>query len=127
MATYTELKLKFTLKENIDPFVLDLLRKVLIDKNFPTEPNVDHEFFKNDKWYMLFIANNFDETKQSIMNLKGARYEIEIHSEFKNALEQIDLFIDWITPYVLGRKAKQYLGYYRVEGMTPINIYIKRK
>ena len=139
MGTYTEFKFAARLKHDTPKEVIQFLQKVIVERNigventfFKTEdvekPKLNHPFFQTERWYMLFLSNNFfDDIITSQFKFLKNRWEITIHSEFKNYDDEIELFIDWIKPYVIGRKKKQYVGYYNVEGHDKnINIYIER-
>lgn len=139
MAIYTEFKFSARLKHDTPKDILDFLNTVIVDRNIGTDkvlfktedvfnPEINHPFFKTERWYMLFLSNNFrDDIETSQFKLVKNRWEINIHSEFKNYDNEIELFIDWIKPYIIGRKKKQYVGFYEVEGHDKkINIYIER-
>lgn len=138
MGNYTELKFRAVLKEDTPKEVIELLNRVINEKNlghdkqiFDTSdvfiPELNHRFFKCDRWYMLFLSTNWDDTMQGgkFYQEKG-KWVIDLHTEFKNYDGEIGEFIDWITPYIIGENGKC-LGYYQTEvADEPINIYIER-
>lgn len=139
MGHYTRFNCNITLKKDTPELIIDFFKRVLIDRDlghnkvmFSSEdvfkPEFEHEFFKCDRWYMMLLSNNWDNTiRGSKIYFKNNYWHIGIDSEFKNYDNEIDKFIDWITPYIVGRKKKQYLGYYKPESIREqINIYINR-
>jgi len=139
MGYYTEFIFKATLKKDTPENIISLLNRVINERDlghdkvlFDTEdvfkPDLNHEFFKCERWYMLFLCTNWDETMQGSLFYKEKDYWIlDIHTEFKNYNGEIDHFIDWITPFIVGRKKKQFVGSWQGEQMdSPINIYIER-
>ncbi len=137
MGYYTELKVVFWLKKDTPKQVIDLLKRVIIDQDlghdktlFGSEdvfkPDIDHSFSKCNNWYMLFLGTNFDDDKGREMHEVSGRWLVKIHSDFKNYGNEIDEFIDWISPYIAGRKKKQFIGYWKGEYSPQINIYIER-
>lgn len=139
MGTYTELKFRAKLKEQTPKEVVDLLNRVINEKDlghdkqmFNTSdvfvPELDHEFFKCERWYMLFLSTNWDYTMQGGKFYEEKdRWVIDLHTEFKNYNDEINQFVDWISPFIAGRKKKEYLGYWQNEmSSTQVNIYIER-
>lgn len=140
MGTYTRMQLQLKLKQDVPESVLGILKRVLIERDLGVEsilfthdqvfvPELDHDFFKIDSWYMLFLSTNWDDDlKGGNMYQEKGLWVIDLDVDFKDYGKKIDSFIDWITPYVLGRSKKQYVGWYRVEYYDyTINIYIERK
>lgn len=82
---------------------------------------IEHEFGRCPRWSMLFFcegSSKFDRDKRILI----------IDSNLKNYDNEIEKFIDWISPYVAGHKPKQFVGTWQGEepGTPQINIYIKR-
>ena len=108
MGHYTQLKFKAILREDTPKEVTDFLTKTIVLKDVGMDdlqiynvsdvpkPKLDHPFFNCTRWHMLFHCTNFDNT------LFGSIFSdnlLEIASEFKNYEDEIDHFIDWITPF----------------------------
>ena len=138
MGYYTELKFIAILRQDTPSEVVDLLDRVIRKGDFGVDsvlfksddvfkPAIEHPFFKCERWYMLFTSTNWDEKMQGGLFYKRRNnWVIDLHTEFKNYDDEIDEFIDWISPYVSGRKKKQYAGYYKGETQeNKMNIYIK--
>lgn len=139
MGYYTEFKFKAKLRNDTPDEVISLLKRVLIDGDLGIgdkvvffhedvfKPDIDHEFFKCTRWEALFLSKNWDEEMQGGKMYFNKCWVIDIHTEFKNYDNEIDKFIDWISPFVAGRKKKQYVGYYRGEDLNfQVNLYINR-
>lgn len=124
MGYYTTFKFKAKLSKDA-PW--EILNKLVYDHNSlwpngkspdayqvnerPDLP-IDHPFGKTPRWPQMF---NNASIKDSIL---------EIETELKNYDEEIQKFIAWIKPFVVGRKQKTYLGSWQGEDMKePINIY----
>lgn len=129
MGFYTELKFDAKLLRST-PIEIILLLESLInlqDSSIPDASFIDHEFFDCTSWYKIFLPSQFLETQENTLDFQNGRYIISIHSEFKNYDQEIEKFVDWIKPYVIGRKKKQYVGYFRNENSNnKTNIYIER-
>lgn len=126
MGSYTEFCFKATLKEDTPKSVIDLLVKVVANRDlghdkqlFHTEdvfiPEINHPFFKCERWYMCLISNNWDDEKYSKFYKNGKFWRLEIDTEFKNYDSEITHFLNWIQPYIIGRKQKKYVGWRKGE------------
>lgn len=139
MGHYTELKVKIKLRKDTPDEVINLLKRVILDKDLGVEntlfhseevftPDIQHEFFECECWYMLFLSTNWsDSLEGSVFVELDKYYQLLIHTEFKNYDQEIQKFVDWINPYLIGHKKKQYIGYWRSENYNrEINIYVER-
>ena len=136
MGTYTELHLNLKLRKNIPIEIKHLFEKVVNNRDLEVNglfssqdvfvPDVNHSFFKCDRWYMLFLGNNFyEEIGISKLIEDIYYYSLIINSEFKNYDNEINEFIVFITPYTIGRKKKQYVGWsLREDSDKRENVYI---
>ncbi len=138
MGHYTEFSFQANLRKDTPSEVINLLNRVVNERDlghdkvlFKTsdvfKPEFDHVFFKCDRWYMLFLSTNGCEGMKTTFSKVKNYYELSIHSEFKNYDDEVDYFMDWIKPFIVGRKKKQYVGYWKSESSpTEINLYINR-
>lgn len=138
MGYYTEVKVKIKLRKDTPDNVLSLLGRVIIQGDlghnkpmFGFEdvfvPDIDHIFFKCQRWYMLLLSTNFGGISGGKFYQEKENWIIDLHTEFKNYDDEVDKFIDWVSPFVLGRKKKQYVGWYKGENdSNRTNIYINR-
>lgn len=137
MGYYTEFKFRAKLKKDTPENILTILDRVINKGDIGHNktifcssdvfiPDSDNLFFKCERWYMLFLSTNWDDNKQgSIFHKDGDYYVLDIHTEFKNYDDEIEKFILWIEPYVVGRKKKRYVGYYKGESSDYVNnIYL---
>lgn len=114
MGMYTEFHFNSEIKD--DPVVLSVLGYML-DNTKPKPTLPDHSLFECGRWpYML---NNdsyyFDADTHSTLRYDdcGCWY-LCIRCNLKNYNKEIQLFIDWIMPY-LERYEGEFLGFYRYE------------
>lgn len=139
MGRYTELKFDVKLKQDTPENVVNILKRVinerdlghdkaLFSKEDVFKPELNHPFFKCERWYMLFLSTNFGHEMQGgRFYEENGRWIINLHTEFKNYDSEIDNFFDWIKPFIVGRKKKQYVGYYRGEyAEAQTNLYVER-
>lgn len=141
MGNYTELRLVISLRDDTPIDVVRLLSKVagegdiglpvgtvLFDHESVPRPTMRHPFFGCERWYMLLMATDFGSTTGSWFGLNTKdHWVLMIHSSYKNYDNELDQFLNWITPYVHGRKKKQYAGWYQNDSMDQReNIYILR-
>ena len=107
MGMYTEFYFRSFFPKDVDPRLLDWFEHGSDASYVDLEPFEPHPFFEADRW-------------QSVLYGGGAVYQIsrpphlhrgnpdhswdystlEIHSSFKNYGGEIDLFLEWITPYL---------------------------
>lgn len=139
MATRTRLKCKIVLRKDTPEGVLSILKRVLIRGDlginkviFESEdvfkPDSTHEFFKCENWYMLFLSTDWEDIGGGKMYQERGYWVIDLETQFRCHDDEIEKFVDWITPFVVGRKKKKYIGYWRVEYTSEeTNIYIERE
>lgn len=130
MGTYTQFFFKAKLDLREHPDIARMLIEVRNRKDDSYE-YPDHPFFKSERWLMLFHCGNWDDNVMGmrIYLVPGRQeiYELRIESEFKCYDNEIEKFVDWIYPYVAGRKKKQYVGWFFPEFWDHRNnIYILR-
>ena len=89
MGMYTELTLNFSLKKELPTnvlYALEVMTSNNWDYNFNLLPK--HDLFKTERFQMVLSADSFNDSR------------IESHTKFKNYDSEIELFIDWIRPFV---------------------------
>ena len=139
MGSYTKLNFKCKLKQDVPKEVTDILErvinqgdlghdKVMFNNEDVFHPDIEHSFFKCSRWYMLFLSKNFDyELEGSKFYKDKGNWILSIETEFKNYDNEIENFLDWITPFIVGRKKSQYVGYWKHEEMEQrFNLYVER-
>lgn len=133
MGMYTQFHFGSDLKKETPKEVTDLLQAMsdgiayeLDEKQLP-----NHDFFKCSRWAYLFTMGSeyFDyETACHFgKNELFGTYNLSVTSNLKNYDNEIDLFVDWIHPY-LSKYDGDFLGYSRYEETEiPEVIYYKNK
>lgn len=123
MGTYTRLHLSFKLKKDTPDEVINVLKRIIIDDKI--DKTINNVPFFNDclRWYHLFQGKNCEWQLITKMFFNKHYWCIEINSEFKNYDNEIELFLDWIKHYIIGRKKLLYLGYSQIEGYGYNRIY----
>jgi hypothetical protein len=114
---YTELVLNLTLKRSTPPEALAVLRHLA---NQDEEPAAlpDHPFFKTPRWGMVMQCSSHYFVPFALSKLHTTGYTDEFYlstrSDLKNYANEIDLFVDWLTPYIDAIDG-DFLGYKRYE------------
>lgn len=101
MGTYTELVIKTRIRTE-DPQVLKILT-YMFDKNSLTNSEVpvdlpEHSFFKMPRWNAIGSCNSFYHIPCTL-NYFHDNYLFS-RSDLKNYDNEIELFIDWLSPYI---------------------------
>lgn len=128
MGMYTEIHFNSELKPNLPQNVVDVLQYMIDqNKNEPALP--DHEFFKCERWTILFTCDSyyFDADTYSTLRFDDISnaYYLCVRANLKNYDNEIQKFIDWIMPY-LAKYEGEFLGFYRYEeSEQPTLIYAK--
>lgn len=134
MGMYTDFHLNVELHKNIPGEVIDLL-KYMTGQN-KTEPSAlpDHLLFEDTRWdYMLqctsyyFPPTNSHSVVYEETNSKESLRHLSVLCNFKNYDYEIDLFLDWLHPYV-SELNDAFVGYCRYETTEdPTLIYYSKK
>lgn len=126
MSYYTELKIeKINLRkdtpENVVVFLNDIINNEIFDR-----PNINHPLFDCERWDHLFIKSAFLPHGPSLKKLDSGYFELGLWTDINHGIDEINQLIDWITPFVAGRKKHFYIGYYKGEtDEKRTNIYIR--
>jgi hypothetical protein len=127
MGMYTELNIGVQLSSNKK--VIHKLRYMLNEKSEDIE--IQHPLFtKTERWkYMLLTGSYyFDGQADSKLyedNLykDDPMYFLNVRCNLKNYCSEIELFLDWLCPYI---KTEGFIGYMRYEDDdNPVLIYKK--
>lgn len=103
MGMYTALSLGIELKKDAPVTVIRTIERMLGHNPILTEPP-DHPLFKRERATWMLTCDSFYFDWQT-----GWRFELNEISEswylsgvcnLKNYNDEIDLFLDWITPYI---------------------------
>ena len=135
MGYYTRFQCSFTLKKDTPLEIINYLKHVITSKfndNWSDEveklKNSDyfnHSFFKCSREISLFIGSNgCEQLEPRYFTISpNGYYKLKLNSKFKDYDCEIYKFIDWIQPYIAGRKKKHFIGWYKGEDFTRTNIY----
>lgn len=107
MGTYTDFSFNVELKEETDPNVIRILEALVNNQDLDGIENLpNHDFFKCDYWacvlgrnsdYYQFRKNRFGTLRHDKIN---SCYLLASFNNFKNYNNEIEKFLDWITPYM---------------------------
>jgi hypothetical protein len=134
MGYYTEFHFTAVLHK-ADDGTAAILKRVIVDNDLGHDkemfhssdvfvPEIIHPFFKCERWYMLLISNDFGTTEGSkFEDIGDGRFRLSIHTSFKNYDSEVEKFLHWISPYVVGRKKKQFVGWSKGETQEDRNYH----
>ena len=97
MGMYTELVLKCEVKSDCPSLVKDILNYLFNDKEKPKELP-EHNFFKCERWASIGHCSSFYHVPFALSKFEEGY--IFSRSDLKNYDNEIDLFIDWLKPYL---------------------------
>lgn len=119
MGMYTELVLGIEIKP--EKRVLDILKYILGDydddeamRERILEDLPLHAFFNCDRWSWMLQSDSFyfDGQTDSKLFIINERAYLNVRCNLKNYSDEIELFLDWLKPYI---KTIGFLGYERYE------------
>lgn len=133
MGYYTRLHIDVRLKRETPKEFLRVIDAEICQRPWNSilpavDPKINHPFFNCYRWPAMFTCINFNESLGSTFRKHKAHgyWLLKIDTEFKNYDDEIELFVDWISPWIIGRKKKQYIGWYQGEGDDHrTNIYVE--
>lgn len=120
MGMYTEFNIGIKLVENVPEHVINIL-KYMDDQcatihTYSGRPEDLHRFFGTDRWRYLFCSDSFyfdGDTHTTFQKDDiDKQYHLTVRSNLKNYDKEIELFLDWIQPYI---DTYGFLGYWRYE------------
>ena len=115
MGMYTEVNLGLCFKKSTPNEVIDIMQCLLGDKEWDKElPK--HKLFKCDRFKIVLVCDSayFDgitDSKMEFDNIDGC-YHLNVRSSLKNYGNEIENFIDYISPYI---ETDGFIGYIRYE------------
>lgn len=120
MGMYTEFHFNAELIEGVPSDVVALLKLMTDDASdarvSPPRVVPAHEFFTLIGWQWLLKMHSayFDMYPCSMLIHEFERYSLSARSNLKNYCNEIEQFVDWITPY-LDKRRGEFLGFSRYE------------
>ena len=118
MGMYTELVLGVNLVRDVPKEVIDILEFMISGTFEDPEPiTPDHPLFKTDRWRTMLQSDSyyfggFSNSLISAPRFKDDVYRLSIRSNLKNYDSEIELFLNWLTPYI---ETRGFIGYMRYE------------
>ena len=118
MGMYTEIHFNSELKSDTPEDVINILKYMVGDLDDEPESKPDHELFDDTRWGFMLQCDSyyFDADTHSTIRFDSISnsYYLCIRSNFKNYGNEIELFIEWIKPY-LDKTKGEFLGFSRYE------------
>lgn len=109
MGMYTELNIALQFEKDTPKEIIDTLRYML-EKG--TEiPRSNHPLFNTESWRVMLVKDISYFPGDSFHSLSySARlgYDLTVRSSLKNYDKEIELFLDFINPYI---KTEGFIGY----------------
>lgn len=106
MGMYTELVLKCEIKDDVPPYVKDVL-KYLFKAGDEPKMLPQHEFFKCSRWPMVGQGSSFYHHPRAMSDYWTGHGDkddrggyIFSRSDLKNYDAEIAKFLDWLMPYI---------------------------
>jgi hypothetical protein len=131
MGTYTEINCAFELIKETPQDVIAILTHMLDRRNHRPTPMPTHPLFETESWDMLLTSSSYyfaaTEAQSAVwLDEIDGQHRVAIRSNLKNYDDEIEEFIDWITPYIDALPG-DFLGYSRYENTeVPTLIYHPR-
>lgn len=127
MGMYTEFHFNVELKRDVPEEVISALKYMTtVDGLEPTDLPY-HPLFWTDRWYYMLTCDSYyfpmiPATSLLYDNIAKC-YFLSVRSNFKNYDDEIEKFLDWISPYVVD--TIDFAGFYRYESAEePTLIYL---
>ncbi|MBU8573712.1 hypothetical protein [Bacillus pumilus] len=120
MGMYTELVCAFELIKETPSHIIETLEFMSGQREeHPIELPANKLFWEGDKWKWMLQTDSYyfdGKTHSEIENdtLVGGRY-VTIRCNLKNYNDEIENFIDWISPYIQKDYDHYFIGYKRYE------------
>ena len=126
MGMYTEILIKADIKIDIPTKVHEILTFLFTETDVDKPKDLpDHPFFKYDEWTLIGRCSSYYHIP-TCLNFYEKEYLFS-RSDLKNYGNEIDLFFDWIDPYICAYEGKC-IGYsWYEESDEPTLIYKKKE
>ena len=125
MSYTTEVKIKVNLSADTPKSIINFINGCIERNN--TSKYDNHPFFNTERWLSIFMTFGFDGYTKPYIKESSSGWELALHSDINYEKEEVSLFVDWIKAYIVGRKKKKYLGWFRRDGeQEETNIYLIR-
>lgn len=106
--------------------VVNVLKFMVDSETYPEPAHPSHPFFQTSRWSWMFRSNSFYFVPRSIQLFErddiSNNWVLIVRCDLKNYENEIEKFIDWITPYV-DMGPDQMFAYSRYEETKEPTIY----
>ena len=104
MGMYTKLSVDIRFRENLPEEVVAALDVMSGNNDYISQTLPQHDLFKTSRWEFMFRCSSYYHTPFSLNKFTkdeiSKTYYLTSSSDFKNYNDEIDLFFDFISPYV---------------------------
>jgi len=118
MGMYTEIHFNSELKPDTPEDVINILKYMVGDLDDKPVSKPNHELFGDTRWRFMLQCDSyyFDADTHSTIRFDSISnsYYLCVRSNFKNYGNEIELFVEWIKPY-LNKTEGDFLGFSRYE------------
>jgi len=119
MGMYTEFHFNVNLNKDVPQEVVDVLAyMVREDYTTPRPPTPEHKLFKTHRWEVMLLMDSYYFAADTYSTLRsddiGGDLYLCIRCNLKNYDQEIELFVDWIRPYIHAEEG-DFLGFSRYE------------
>jgi hypothetical protein len=120
MGMYTEFHFNAELKQNVPLEVIAVLRFMLSNDKEYAGKLPDSPLFQTDRWRWMLQMNSYYFPADTHSTLRydniGRNYHLCIRCNLKNYDNEINKFVDWITPYLdVASDQDEFVGFQRYE------------
>lgn len=104
MGMYTQIHTNLKLNENTPNDVISALKMMVGEIEIDKHKLPNHPLFETPRWDFMLLCSSFYFTPFNVTKLEyndiSQRYYLVSFSDFKNYDNEVDLFFNFITPYV---------------------------
>lgn len=115
MGMYTKLSVDIRFRENLPEEVVSALNFMSGNKDYVSQALPEHDLFKTPRWDFMLLCSSYYHTPFSLTKFHkdeiSQSYYLTSSSDFKNYNGEINLFFDFIAPYV----QEGFVGYSQYE------------
>lgn len=131
MGSYTELVLKAGIID-LPPKEMEVI-EFMFNRNmglpgsdkFAPKQLPKHPFFETPRWDAIGVSGSFYHHPHAFSSYQKGR--LFTRCDLKNYDHEIELFLDWISPYICERDKPHCIGWICVEQDDPMLIYLENK
>ncbi len=112
------------LRKDTPQEVIDFINDCVNNHNFNVIFN--HKFFTLKNWDTIFMSNYWLKEETYFKN-ENEQWRLRVACDINYGRNEILQFTEWISPYVIGHKPKEYIGQLDGEDRgDKQNVYIQR-